>query len=92
MNLSVRWRPVRHSRLLCISGAWRAPSPHTPSIASALSSNNPAQIDQAIADIRAMLVGPTRFAAIENLKGRWLRRLITAERHDDAAELALAGR
>jgi len=38
-----------------------------------------------------MLGGPTRFAAIENLKARWLRRLITVERHDDAAELALAG-
>jgi len=38
-----------------------------------------------------MFVGPTRFAAIENLKARWLRRLITGKRHDEAAELALAG-
>ena len=45
----------------------------------------------ATTDIRAMFVGPTRFAAIENLKARWLRRLITGKRHDEAAELALAG-
>jgi hypothetical protein len=61
------------------------------SIATAPSSKDPAQIDQAIADIRAMFVGPTRFAAIENLKARWLRTLITLKRHNEAAELALAG-
>jgi len=48
-------------------------------------------LDQAIADIRAMLAGPTRFAAIENLKARWLRTLIIGQRHDDGGELALAG-
>jgi len=60
-------------------------------VTKALSSNDSTQIDQAIADIRAMLVGPPRFGAIENLKARWLRTLITLKRHDDAAELALAG-
>jgi hypothetical protein len=44
------------------------PSP----IDSALASKEPAQIDRAVGEIRASLVGPPRCAGIDRLKGQWL--------------------
>jgi hypothetical protein len=75
-------------RWLCSDSLGAEPA----SITSAHSSNDPAHRPiYHRHPLHTLRPPPTRFAAIENLKARWLRTLITLKRHDEAAELALAG-
>jgi hypothetical protein len=76
---------------LLLGAACLAAQPNVAAIDEAIASGDDARINKAAADIRAGLVGGTRFGVINNLNGKWVRALIAAKKPDLAADLALAG-
>jgi hypothetical protein len=70
--------------LFCANGRGAQPS----FIDSPLAGMDAARRDLGVGVIRQMLVGPTRFEAIEGLKRQWLRQLIDKKRYVEVAELA----
>ena len=68
-----------------------ADPPTIASVSQEISSADPAQLQQAIADIRTLLDAPVPATAVTYLQAYWFKPIMDAGRFDDAADLALRG-